>query len=185
MNKSYGDEIDFGLYSRQLYALGYDTMKKMSATSVLISGIGSLGVEVAKNVILSGIKYVTIHDTVKTHMNDLSSQYYLTKDDIGKNRADACYKKLTELNKNVSMKIHTQKLTNDFIKNFDIVVLTDLSSEEQIRINNYTHEHNIKFISGCTLGLFGQIFCDFNNFTVNDVDGEKPNTAICPSYLQY
>ena len=58
-------EIDESLYSRQLYVLGHEAMKKMQSSDVLISGMGGLGVEIAKNVILGGVKSVTLHDTAK------------------------------------------------------------------------------------------------------------------------
>ena len=58
-------EIDESLYSRQLYVLGHEAMKKMQSSDVLISGMGGLGVEIAKNVILGGVKSVTLHDTEK------------------------------------------------------------------------------------------------------------------------
>ena len=39
-------EIDKDLYSRQLYVLGEEAMKKMASSSVLVSGLGGLGVEI-------------------------------------------------------------------------------------------------------------------------------------------
>ena len=42
------DDIDEGLYSRQLYVLGHDAMRKMGTTNVLISGMKGLGVEIGK-----------------------------------------------------------------------------------------------------------------------------------------
>ena len=38
--------IDEGLYSRQLYVLGHEAMKKMSAANVLIIGCKGLGIEI-------------------------------------------------------------------------------------------------------------------------------------------
>lgn len=38
--------VDESLYSRQLYVFGHDAQHKMSATDVLIVGLGGLGVEV-------------------------------------------------------------------------------------------------------------------------------------------
>ena len=55
----------------------------MQSSDVLISGLGGLGVEIAKNVILGGVKSVTLHDTKQVTNLDLSAQYFLTKDDIG------------------------------------------------------------------------------------------------------
>ena len=42
--------------------MGMDAVKKQSNSSVFLSGLGPLGVEIAKNVILSGVKQFTIHD---------------------------------------------------------------------------------------------------------------------------
>lgn len=53
---------------------------------------------IAKNVILSGLGIVTIHDTALTVIADLTTQFYLTESDIGKNRAESCVTKLAELN---------------------------------------------------------------------------------------
>ena len=41
-----GKDIDESLYSRQLYVLGHDAMRRMASSDILISGLGGLGVEV-------------------------------------------------------------------------------------------------------------------------------------------
>ena len=41
-----GDAVDEGLYSRQLYVLGHETMRKMQTTNILISGLRGIGVEI-------------------------------------------------------------------------------------------------------------------------------------------
>lgn len=46
----------------------------MGTASVLVAGMGGLGVEIAKNVILSGVKSVTVQDQSNTTWTDLSSQ---------------------------------------------------------------------------------------------------------------
>lgn len=58
-------------------------MRRMQTSEVLISGIGGLGVEIAKNVVLAGVKSVTLHDTKPVTVSDLSAQYFLTKEDLG------------------------------------------------------------------------------------------------------
>jgi ubiquitin-activating enzyme E1 len=56
-------EIDESLYSRQLYVMGHEAMKKMMLSNVLVIGLRGLGVEVAKNLILAGVRSVTLHDS--------------------------------------------------------------------------------------------------------------------------
>lgn len=67
-------DIDEGLYSRQLYVLGHEAMKRMAASNVLIVGLRGLGTEIAKNVALAGVKSLTIYDPNPVKIEDLSTQ---------------------------------------------------------------------------------------------------------------
>lgn len=172
-------EIDEGLYSRQLYVLGHEAMKRMASSNVLISGMRGLGVEIAKNVVLGGVKSVTIHDTGAAEVIDLSSQYFLREEDVGKNRAEVTLPRLAELNSYVPITAHTGDLSEDFLAKFQVIVLTSSSLEEQLRIGDFAHSNDIKLIVTETRGLFAAIFCDFGkNFTVVDVNGEQPLNAM-------
>lgn len=179
-NGSTGQEaIDESLYSRQLYVLGHEAMKKMAQSNVLVSGMKGLGVEVAKNVILGGVKSVTLHDSGNCEIQDLSSQFYLTEADVGKNRASVTLPKLAELNNYVATSAATVPLTEAFIKQFSVVVLTNSSMEEQVEISEITRKNNIALIIADTRGLYAQVFNDFGeNFTVIDTTGEQPITAM-------
>lgn len=75
----------------------------MATSDVLVVGANGLGAEVAKNIILAGVKSVTLHDDGNTEWSDLSAQFYLKEQDIGKPRAAACVPKLAELNRYVSV----------------------------------------------------------------------------------
>lgn len=52
-------------------------MVYIQKSSVLIIGMGSTGVETAKNLILAGVQTVVIYDTKLTQMSDLSAQVIL------------------------------------------------------------------------------------------------------------
>uniref|UniRef100_T1KIL5 E1 ubiquitin-activating enzyme n=2 Tax=Tetranychus urticae TaxID=32264 RepID=T1KIL5_TETUR len=174
-----GGDIDESLYSRQLYVLGHEAMRKMAYSDVLVSGMNGLGVEVAKNIILGGVKSVTIHDDQVCSISDLSSQFYLTEADIGKNRAEACVNRLAELNNYVPVSAYSEKLNPEFLKKFKVIVLTESSLKEQKAISDFTHANNIALIIASAKGLFGQIFCDFGqNFTVTDTNGLEPVSVM-------
>ncbi|XP_017106272.2 ubiquitin-like modifier-activating enzyme 1 [Drosophila bipectinata] len=181
-NAASGGDIDESLYSRQLYVLGHDAMRRMANSDILLSGLGGLGLEIAKNVILGGVKSITLHDTATCGRNDLSSQFYLTEADIGKNRAEASCAQLAELNSYVRTESHTGPLTEDFLSKFRVVVLTNSSAEEQQRIGKFAHENNIALIIAETRGLFAKVFCDFGeNFTIYDQDGAQPVSTMIAS----
>jgi ubiquitin-activating enzyme E1 len=40
------EDIDESLYSRQLYVLGHEAMKRMGSSHILVAGLRGLGVEI-------------------------------------------------------------------------------------------------------------------------------------------
>jgi ubiquitin-activating enzyme E1 len=76
MDTSGGVKIDEDLYSRQLYVLGHEAMRRLTQNNILICGMKGLGVEIAKNVILGGVKSVVVQDTEAVCTTDLSSQVH-------------------------------------------------------------------------------------------------------------
>lgn len=177
-------DIDEDLHSRQLAVYGRETMRRLFASNVLVSGMQGLGAEIAKNLILAGVKSVTLQDEGIVELWDLSSNFVFTEDDVGKNRALASVQKLQELNNAVLVSTLTTQLTKEQLSNFQAVVFTGISLEKAIEFNDYCHSHQppIAFIKAEVRGLFGSVFCDFGpEFTVFDVDGEEPRTGIIAS----
>ncbi|WVZ56606.1 hypothetical protein U9M48_007104 [Paspalum notatum var. saurae] len=177
-------EIDEDLHSRQLAVYGRETMRRLFAANVLISGLNGLGAEIAKNLPLAGVKSVTLHDVGNVEMWDLSGNFFLSEDDIGKNRAVACVANLQELNNAVLISALTEELTVEHLTKFQAVVFTDISLEKAFEFDDYCRscQPPISFIKTEVRGLFGSVFCDFGpEFTVIDVDGEDPHTGIIAS----
>ncbi|XP_070758788.1 ubiquitin-like modifier-activating enzyme 1 [Enoplosus armatus] len=175
-------KIDEGFYSRQLYVLGHEAMHRMGKANVLIAGMRGLGVEIAKNVILSGVKSVTVQDEGQTVWTDLSSQFFLKESHLGQNRATCSLQQLSALNPHVCVCAHTGPLDDDLLLQFQVVVLTNSSLDDQKRFGELCHSHGIKFIVADTKGLCGQLFCDFGEeFEVLDRNGETPSSVIIQS----
>jgi ubiquitin-activating enzyme E1 len=188
LNMTSGDgnqhDIDEDLHSRQLAVYGRETMRRLFASNVLVSGMQGLGAEIAKNLILAGVKSVTLHDERLVELWDLSGNFIFTENDVGKNRAVASVQKMQELNNAVLVSSLTTKLTKEQLSDFQAVVFTDIDLETAISFDDYCHSHSppIAFIKAEIRGLFGNIFCDFGpEFTVVDVDGEEPHTGIIAS----
>ena len=111
--------IDEQMYSRQIVLLGLETMEKISKLSILIIGQRGLGVEVAKNIIVSGPYKVSIFDPINVEISDLGSNFYLKEEDIGKRRDLSSLNNLIELNEYVQVdyikKIILKKYTMIFL----------------------------------------------------------------------
>jgi ubiquitin-activating enzyme E1 len=63
-----------------------------------------------------------------------------------------------------------------------VVVLTESTRDEQLRVAEVTHPKNIGLIIADTRGVFAQVFCDMGTgFVVKDVTGENPISAMVAS----
>lgn len=153
-------------------------MKRMAASDVLIIGQSGLGVEIAKNVCLAGVKSVTLSDPTLTTVPDLGTQFFLRESDIGQRRDVATRPRLAELNAYTPVSV-LEELTEDAIRRFTVVVLVNGSTDEQLKLNEFSHANGIKFIATETAGLFGSAFCDFGKqFPVVDQTGETPLSGM-------
>lgn len=173
------NKIDESLYSRQLYVLGKHAMEKMSKSSILISGLSGVGIEIAKCVILGGVSNVTLHDTTNLTHEDLCTNYYITDSDIGKKKTIVS-EKLKELNPYVNVcSSNTEHLESEIAKHNVVVICDDINLDYLIEINDLCRKYASKFICCSTFGLMGQIFCDFGpNFIVHDHNGEEPKSGL-------
>ncbi|KAJ9293270.1 hypothetical protein DTO271G3_7993 [Paecilomyces variotii] len=176
------EDIDESLYSRQLYVLGHEAMKRMGSSNVLVVGLKGLGVEIAKNIALAGVKSLTLFDPAPVAISDLSSQFFLHPDDVGKRRDEVTAPRVAELNSYVPTTVFEGKnLLDDLsqLKRFQVVVLTLTPLKEQLAIAEYCHNNGIYITITDTFGLFGYVFNDFGkNFTVGDANGENPVSGI-------
>lgn len=167
-------------------------MRRMQNSNVLIVGLKGLGLEIAKNVILAGVKSVTIWDCEPAAISDLSAQYYLKEEDCGKRRDECSLAQLAELNTYVPVKIlDTQaKRVCELdcereLKDFQVFVLTEGSLSDQFHLNEYTHAKGKAFITADTVGLFASVFCDFGEeFVSMDATGEQAVTGMISGITQ-
>lgn len=89
---------------------------------------------------------------------------------------------MAELNNYVRTVSHTGPLTEEFLRKFRVVVLTNSDGEEQQRIAKFAHENGIALIIAETRGLFAKVFCDFGeSFTIYDQDGTQPISTMIAS----
>ncbi|XP_029456602.1 ubiquitin-like modifier-activating enzyme 6 [Rhinatrema bivittatum] len=186
-------EIDDALYSRQRYVLGDTAMQKMAQSHVFLSGMGGLGIEIAKNVVLAGVKALTVHDTKQCLTWDLGTNFFVWEDDVKnhRNRAEAAINRIAELNPYVHVSSSTAPLTEStdlsFLRQYQCVILTETRLSLQKIINNFcrTQQPPIKFISSDVYGIWSRLFCDFGDeFEVLDATGEDPKEVFISNITQ-
>lgn len=137
---------------------------------------------IAKNIALAGVKSLTLYDPAPVAISDLSSQFFLQPQDVGKPRAEATAPRVADLNSYVPVTVHEgQNLADNLeqLKRYQAVVLTLTPLKEQLAIADFCHKNGIYVTITDTFGLFGYLFNDFGkNFTVGDPTGEEPVSGI-------
>jgi hypothetical protein len=129
-------------------AIGKAALEKLQSNSVLVVGMKGLGLEIAKNIVLMGVKHLTIADNSHVQLRDLSSNFFLSESDVGKPRAASVRAKLQELNDRCELKLHEGAVTEEFVTKFRVVVLTDNKSrEEMVRLAEACHRSVFCFVS--------------------------------------
>lgn len=173
------DEAD--LYDRQIRLWGLDSQKRLRASSVLLIGLKGLGAEFCKNIVLSGIKSITLLDDQDSNKEDAAYQFLIPRDQLGQNRAEASLNRAQRLNPMVEMKVDKESVdskTDDFFTQFNVVIATDCSLEQLLRINKICHKANVKFFSADVFGFYGYVFADLQTHEYADEKNVMKNAAI-------
>ena len=86
-----------------------------------------MGFEVAKNIILTGPKAVTIYDPTIVKISDVGTNFYINESQVGKvSKAQACYAQLKELNPYIEVDVLPAEPTNELLKTYSVVFVTEL-----------------------------------------------------------
>lgn len=163
INKINSDE--FELYDRQIRLWGLDAQNRLRQSSVIIVGMTGLGAELAKNLMLSGLRSLTLMDDMNISDADRHSQFLISPNDRG-NRAQASIERLKQLNPMVQVNVENGSISSkseDFFKNFDLVILVDQNFDITNKIDKICRKYKIRFQAGGVFGWIGYGFFDFND----------------------
>uniref|UniRef100_A0A669CPF6 Ubiquitin-like modifier-activating enzyme 6 n=1 Tax=Oreochromis niloticus TaxID=8128 RepID=A0A669CPF6_ORENI len=190
-------EIDDSLYSRQRYVLGDSAMHQMAQSSVFLSGMGGLGVEIGRQYLMYVcplcVQAVTLHDTKQCETWDLGSNFFIRKEDVlsQRRRVEAVCPRVAELNPYVHVDMSSSALDDNtdlgFLRRYQCVILTEARLSLQKRVNEFCHSQQppIRFISCDVYGICARVFCDFGEeFEVFDPTGEEPKEVFIQSITQ-
>jgi ubiquitin-like 1-activating enzyme E1 A len=159
---------------------------RLRNAKILIAGLNGLGAEIAKNIILAGVKSVTFLDHRNVTELDFCSNFFVPRENLGQNRAESSKTRAQALNPMVELKIDTGNLSEkdeEFFKQFDVVVVLEASSSEQRRIDNICRTNKVKFYAADLFGMFGYSFIDLQEHEfVEDIIKHKvvskPNEKV-------
>lgn len=156
-------EAEAELYDRQIRLWGLESQKRIRSAHILICGLNGLGAEIAKNIILSGVKSVTFLDHENVTELDFSSQFLVPREKVGVNRAEASLIRAQALNPMVEIIVDKDNVSDkpdEYFHRFDVIVLIAVPTAIAIRVNNTCRLKGIKFFAGDVWGMNGFAFTD-------------------------
>ncbi|RXN27504.1 SUMO-activating enzyme subunit 1 [Labeo rohita] len=156
-------EEEAAQYDRQIRLWGLDAQKRLRGSRVLLVGLRGLGAEVAKNLILAGVKGLTLLDHEQVTEESRRAQFLIPVDANGQNQAQASLERAQLLNPMVEVKADTDTVESkpdDFFFQFDAVCLTRCSKDLMVRVDQLCASRNIKVFCGDVYGYHGYMFSD-------------------------
>jgi ubiquitin-like 1-activating enzyme E1 A len=155
------DEI--ALYDRQIRLWGVQAQEKIRSANILLIGMKGLGTEIAKNLVLAGVGTLTILDGDLVTDDDLGAQFFISREQVGQNRAQAAQPEIQKLNPRVNLFVDSDIIFTklpEYFSSFDITIATGLPVDALASINTSCRNFNRKFYAAETHGLYGYIFAD-------------------------
>jgi ubiquitin-like 1-activating enzyme E1 A len=139
----------------------------------------ALSNEIAKNLVLAGIRSLTIVDHALVTESDLGAQFFVSESDIGKNRAEAAAPNIRKLNPRVIVNVDQSDIKTkgpDYFGSFDVVIATDLHPDSLNIINTATRLNHKPFYAAGVHGFYGFIFSDLiqHDYVVEREKSNRP-----------
>lgn len=156
-------EDEAALYDRQIRLWGLDAQKRLRHSRILLIGLRGLGAEIAKNIVLAGIKSLTLLDQTEVTEEDTCSQFLIPQSEIGKNRAKSSLERTQQLNPMVEVTADDsdpKDKPDSYFSEFDVICATCCSSSLLTRIDKICADKKVKFFAGDVFGYYGYMFSD-------------------------
>jgi amyloid beta precursor protein binding protein 1 len=139
-------------YDRQTRLWGGHGQKKLAHSHVILLGSSSMGSESLKNLALPGLGKFTIVDDAKVTERDFGNEFLVTRDDLGKAKAEVLAYMLTEMNPDVKGE-HVNMSPQEFIEKHadkleacNLIMCCDATQADSVKLGQICDKNNISLM---------------------------------------
>ncbi|XP_065830427.1 SUMO-activating enzyme subunit 1-like isoform X2 [Oscarella lobularis] len=163
------------VYDRQIRLWGLDAQKRLRNSSVLLVGSRSLAAEVGKNVVLSGVRRLTIVGSDSKGEISRERTFLDSKNPGNEGKEDVpshFVQNLRRLNPMVHVAADDGNVGDKdetFFQQYDVVCLTQSNKSTMLRVSKICRRNDVKFFGGATFGYF--------SFFLSDL-GKRPHVFV-------
>eukprot|EP01126_Amoeba_proteus_P025775 TRINITY_DN2561_c0_g3_i1.p1 TRINITY_DN2561_c0_g3~~TRINITY_DN2561_c0_g3_i1.p1 ORF type:complete len:206 (+),score=21.06 TRINITY_DN2561_c0_g3_i1:93-710(+) len=170
-------EEEAALYDRQLRLWGVEAQQRLRRASILLIGFTATQSEICKNVVLAGVKTVTINDTVLCSLKDTGSHLFLTSASVGRNRASESLEKIRMLNPNVEVHVTTLPMDEIDLDPYNLICVSGIPLPKLTELSQKAYETNKSFFICDSQGYFAYMFQDVGDFFKWEKNGKLQTSA--------
>jgi len=171
-------------YDRQMRLWGAHGQKLLETGKIAMLGSNVAAAEILKNCVLPAMGEFTVIDDAKVTIADLGNNFFVTQDDVGKNRAEIVTMWLTEMNEDVKgwamVKNYVEMIDkeSDKFKQYDIVVATQLYGESNRKLAKICWENKIPFISIQINGMMARMRLQYPELRIMESHPSNDRTDL-------
>ena len=149
-------------YSRHLVLseVGLEGQRKLKHSSVLVAGLGGLGIPAAVGLVSAGVGRVGIVDSDLVELSNLQRQFIFSKEDLGRRKVESGVEKLSLVNPNIRVTPHPVRLDSgnamEVIREYDVVVDATDNLPSRYLINDACVLQGKPDVFASVLGFDGQ-----------------------------
>ncbi|MDP6154799.1 MAG: ThiF family adenylyltransferase [Candidatus Thermoplasmatota archaeon] len=142
--------------------IGVLDIEAISRAKVLVVGLGAIGNETVKNLVLSGFTHFTLVDMDYIVRSNLNRCVFFRDIDANQKslKTEVVGKAAKELDPDIDVTIHTAKiqdLGDDFIPRFDLIFGCLDNIDARLHINAHSYYNKIPYIDAATNGFIGKV----------------------------
>ena len=151
----------FERYLRQLDVFGTDGQHQLSKASALVVGAGGLGSGLLYNLAGLGVGLLGVVDGDHVEISNLNRQFLYCVSDIGKQKSELAFRRLTDFNPEISIKAFNKRVNEknieDQLKGYDIVVTAVDNIKTRLLVNKAAFRQKIPIVDGGVDGWLGMV----------------------------
>ena len=142
--------------------VGWIDMDAVIAARCLVIGAGALGNELVKDLILSGVRRITIVDMDHVVISNLNRCVFFRTEDalLGKEKAQVIAQRARDLNEAAEIEAivgRVQNLQAERFKEHDVVFGCLDNVAARLHTNSHSYFHGVPYIDGATMGTSGKV----------------------------
>lgn len=154
------NELERYIRQTMLPEIGVDGQKRLRASSALVVGAGGLGAPILYYLTAAGIGRLGIIDYDKVSLSNLQRQILFTESDLGSNKSERAYERLSSLNSKTAFDIYSSPLSQDnaeqVIALYDIVIDATDNLRTRYIIDSAAKALRKPYLYGAVDGFIGQ-----------------------------